>query len=94
MKNLNLLTDEELVALYSKGDNGAFDVLLLRHKNRIYSYVFYIVKDRELAEDIFQETFVKVITTIKQDRYVESSTVPSLNSFLLNTSGLISELGI
>ncbi|MBR4962599.1 MAG: sigma-70 family RNA polymerase sigma factor, partial [Muribaculaceae bacterium] len=72
MKNLNLLTDEELVALYSKGDNGAFDVLLLRHKNRIYSYVFYIVKDRELAEDIFQETFVKVITTIKQGRYVES----------------------
>ena len=72
MKNLNLLTDEELVALYSEGDNGAFDVLLLRHKNRIYSYVFYIVKDRELAEDIFQETFVKVITTIKQGRYVES----------------------
>lgn len=72
MKNLNLLTDEELVALYSKGDNSAFDVLLLRHKNRIYSYVFYIVKDRELAEDIFQETFVKVITTIKQGRYVES----------------------
>ncbi len=72
MKNLNLLTDEELVALYSEGDNSAFDVLLLRHKNRIYSYVFYIVKDRELAEDIFQETFVKVITTIKQGRYVES----------------------
>lgn len=72
MKNLNLLTDEELVALYSEGDNGAFDVLLLRHKNRIYSYVFYIVKDRELTEDIFQETFVKVITTIKQGRYVES----------------------
>ena len=72
MKNYNLLTDEELVALYSKGDNAAFDVLLLRHKNRIYSYVFYIVKDRELAEDIFQETFVKVITTIKQGRYVES----------------------
>ncbi|MBR5324812.1 MAG: sigma-70 family RNA polymerase sigma factor [Muribaculaceae bacterium] len=72
MKNYNLLTDEELVALYSEGDNGAFDVLLLRHKNRIYSYVFYIVKDRDLAEDIFQETFVKVITTIKQGRYVES----------------------
>lgn len=72
MKNLNLLTDEELVALYSEGDNDAFDVLLLRHKNRIYSYVFYIVKDRELTEDIFQETFVKVITTIKQGRYVES----------------------
>ena len=72
MRNYNLLTDEELVALYSEGDNGAFDVLLLRHKNRIYSYVFYIVKDRDLAEDIFQETFVKVITTIKQGRYVES----------------------
>lgn len=72
MNNLNSQTDEQLVALYSKGNNEAFDVLLLRHKNRIYSYVYYIVKDRDLAEDIFQETFVKVITTIKQGRYVET----------------------
>ncbi|MEG1643527.1 MAG: sigma-70 family RNA polymerase sigma factor [Bacteroidales bacterium] len=72
MNNLNSHTDEQLVALYSKGNNEAFDVLLLRHKNRIHSYVYYIVKDRDLAEDIFQETFVKVITTIKQGRYVEA----------------------
>lgn len=74
MKNLDLnsQSDEQLVALYSGGSNKAFDVLLIRHKNRIFSYVYYIVKDRDLADDIFQETFVKVITTIKQGRYVES----------------------
>ena len=43
----------------------------------IYSYIYYIVKDRELTEDIFQETFVKVITTIKQGRYVETGKFPS-----------------
>ena len=77
MNNLASRTDEELVVLYSKGNNEAFDILLNRYKNRIYSYIYYIVKDRELTEDIFQETFVKVITTIKQGRYVETGKFPS-----------------
>ena len=72
MKHLSKLSDEELVALYSEGNNQAFDILLTRHKNRVYSYIFYTVKDNDLCEDIFQETFVKVITTIKQGRYVEA----------------------
>lgn len=72
MNNLNSQSDEHLVALYSEGNNAAFDILLLRYKNRIFSYVYYIVKDRDIAEDIFQETFVKVIVTIKQKRYVET----------------------
>ena len=65
MKHLSKLSDEELVVLYSEGNNKAFDILLTRYKNRIYSYIFYTVKDNDLTEDIFQETFVKVITTIK-----------------------------
>ncbi len=66
------LTDEELVVLYSEGNNEAFDILLTRYKDRIYSYIYYTVKDSDLTEDIFQETFVKVIMTIKQGRYVET----------------------
>ena len=72
MKHLSKLSDEELVVLYSEGNNKAFDILLTRYKNRIYSYIFYTVKDNDLTEDIFQETFVKVITTIKQGRYIEA----------------------
>lgn len=72
MTNLKTMTDEELVVLYAKGSNPAFDVLLNRHKSSVYSYIYYIVRDSNLAEDIFQETFLKVITTIKQGRYTEN----------------------
>ncbi|MBR5296446.1 MAG: sigma-70 family RNA polymerase sigma factor [Parabacteroides sp.] len=72
MNTLKMRTDEDLVALYAKGDNAAFDVLLSRYKSSIYSYIFFIVHNKDLAEDIFQETFVKVIMTIKQGRYVEN----------------------
>lgn len=72
MKNLVKLTDEQLVAIFAKGDNSAFDVLLTRHKSKIFSYIFYTIRDRDLAEDIFQETFMKAIVTIKQGRYSEN----------------------
>jgi len=72
MTNFKILTDEELVNAYAQGNNSAFDILLTRHKDTVYSYIFYIVKNRELAEDIFQETFVKAIVTIKQGRYAEN----------------------
>ena len=72
MSSLVKLTDEELVNLYVEGKNEAFDVLLNRHKNKIFSYIFFIVKDRSLTEDIFQETFVKAIVTLKQGRYIET----------------------
>ncbi len=72
MQKLNQLTDEQLVAAYAKGSNEAFDTLLNRHSDRVYSYIQHIVKDSALADDIFQETFVKAITTIKQGRYSES----------------------
>lgn len=65
-------TDEELVVLYAKGNNNAFDILLSRYQSSIYSYINFIVHNKDLAEDIFQETFVKAIMTIKQNRYTES----------------------
>lgn len=77
MNNLKKMTDEELVVLYSKGENQAFDALLNRYQNRLYSYIYFIVKSSELAEDIFQETFVKAIITIKQGRYTENGKFPA-----------------
>lgn len=69
MENLNQLADDKLVALYSKGDNKAFDELLARYQAKIFNYIFFIVRNQELAEDLFQETFVKAIVTIQQGRY-------------------------
>lgn len=72
MTTLNEVSDDILIANYVKGDNEAFDALIERHKNRIFNYIFHSVKDTDLANDIFQETFVKAIMTIKQGRYVEN----------------------
>jgi RNA polymerase sigma factor (sigma-70 family) len=72
MKNLNQLTDDELVKLYEIGNNKAFEILLLRYKSKVYTYIYLIVRNRELTEDIFQDTFIKAIATIQQGRYVES----------------------
>ncbi|MDR1919299.1 MAG: sigma-70 family RNA polymerase sigma factor [Tannerellaceae bacterium] len=72
MKSFKSMADEELVVLYAKGENAAFDVLLTRYKSCIYSYIYFIVRNKDMAEDIFQETFVKVIMTIKQGRYTEN----------------------
>ena len=69
MNKLFSLTDDELVRMYIDGDNRAFDVLIDRYKDKLFSYVYHIVKDEELANDIFQETFIKAITTIKSGRY-------------------------
>lgn len=66
------LADDELVKLFARGDNKAFDTLLKRHQTRVFSYIYSIVKNRDVADDLFQETFVKAITTIKQQRYSES----------------------
>lgn len=72
MKTLKTMTDEQLVIRYAGGENAAFDVLLSRYKSSIHSYIYFIVRNHDLAEDIFQDTFVKVITTIKQGRYTEN----------------------
>ena len=69
MGNLNKLTDDALVNLYLQGNNQAFDELLNRHKDRLYSYIYFIVRSRDVADDIFQETFVKANVTLQQGRY-------------------------
>ena len=72
MNNLQQLPDNELVKLYENGCNEAFKTLLLRYKKNVYSYIFLIVKNRELTEDIFQDTFIKAIATIQRGKYVDS----------------------
>ena len=67
-----MLADDMLVARYSEGDNKAFDELLARYQGKLFNYIYFIVRNLELAEDIFQETFVKAITTIQQGRYTAS----------------------
>lgn len=66
------LPDEALVAEYAAGNNSAFDTLLKRHQTRVFSYIYSLVRDNDAANDIFQETFIKAITVIKQGRYNES----------------------
>ncbi|MCM1518682.1 MAG: sigma-70 family RNA polymerase sigma factor [Pseudoflavonifractor sp.] len=72
MQIMTKLTDDQLVAAYAGGNNEAFDTLLRRHQQRVFNYILHVVKDKDLANDIFQETFVKAITTIKQGRYTEN----------------------
>lgn len=69
MTNIGKLRDDDLIALYVEGNDKAFDIVLDRYKDRLFSYIFFIVKDQEMSEDIFQETFIKAIVTIKNDRY-------------------------
>ena len=72
MKLLKDKSDDQLISLYVDGKNEAFDELLERHKDRIFMYIYHSVKNEDLANDLFQDTFVKAITTIKQGRYVEN----------------------
>ena len=65
------LSDSQLVSLYRNGNEDAFEVLLHRHKSKIYTAIYLIVKDRYTAEDLLQETFVKAINTIRGGRYNE-----------------------
>lgn len=72
MQTMTKFTDLELVTAYANGDNSAFDTLLNRHQKTVFNYIIRIVKDEDLANDIFQETFVKAITTIRQGKYEET----------------------
>jgi len=64
-------TDESLVKEFISGSQNAFNDLLYRHKDKIFSYILYLVKDHETAQDIFQDTFFKVINTLKSGTYKE-----------------------
>lgn len=70
MENFKL-SDSKLVSLYKNGNEGALEQLVKKHKSRVYTTIYLIVKDEYIAEDLFQETFVKAINTIKAGRYNE-----------------------
>jgi RNA polymerase sigma factor (sigma-70 family) len=73
MKNLINLTDEQLIALFNAGNTYAMEVLINRHKVRIYTSIYLLVKDKYLAEDIFQDLFIKVIETFRAGKYKEEN---------------------
>tara|TARA_R110002124_G_scaffold10890_3_gene53201 strand:+ start:206 stop:805 length:600 start_codon:yes stop_codon:yes gene_type:complete len=66
-----LVSDSELVTLYIRGNGKAFEKLVQRHKSRIYTTIYLIVKDQYVAEDLLQDTFIKAVDTIKSGRYNE-----------------------
>ena len=67
------LTDNELITRYQEGDSECFEVLLERYQAKVYGYIFSVVKDKETADDIFQDTFYKVILTIKGGYYKDEN---------------------
>jgi RNA polymerase sigma-70 factor (ECF subfamily) len=71
MNHSQLMTDQDLVHAYQKGNDHALAELLVRYKERIYSVIFYLVRNRELAEDLFQDCFVKIITSLRKKNYDE-----------------------
>lgn len=72
MKKLNELADEQLVSLYTEGNDSAFDTLLKRYESKVFSYILYSVKNQELAEDLFQDVFIKMVVRIKNRQYAEN----------------------
>lgn len=71
MKKEKKIKDYELVKRFIAGDDASIETLINRHKNRVYTYILLIVKDRQLAEDIFQDTFIKVIRSLRKGKYQE-----------------------
>lgn len=67
------LTDNELIMRYREGDTACFEALLERYQAKVYGYIFSVVKDKETADDIFQDTFYKVIVTINSDQYKDEN---------------------
>ena len=70
--NLNKMSDSELLNLYLTGDHNAISKLIERHKKRVTDYIYMMVKDREIADDIFQETFIKVVRFVDEGRYTDN----------------------
>ena len=67
----HVISDQELIGKYLAGYEPALEKLIRRHKNRVYAYILMVVKDKELAEDLFQDTFIKVINTFRSGQYKE-----------------------
>jgi len=71
MKSLRTKTDHELIHLFRDGNLHALEALILRHKDKLYTSILFLVKDKYLAEDIFQDVLIKIIDTIRGGRYTE-----------------------
>lgn len=71
MKSLTNLSDQQLIHLYMEGDAEALSTLVYRYKDKIYTSIYLLVKDKYLAEDIFQDSFIRVIDTLKSGRYTD-----------------------
>ena len=71
MNRLSKLSDFELINSFNAGNVNAFEALVLRHKDKLYTSIYFLVKDKYLAEDIFQDVFIRIIDTIKGGRYTE-----------------------
>ncbi len=67
--SLETTDEKELIRSYLSGNHSSLQILIKRHQNRLYSYIFLLVKDKQLADDVFQDTYVKVINTLKQGNY-------------------------
>ncbi|MEI6175120.1 MAG: sigma-70 family RNA polymerase sigma factor [Bacteroidota bacterium] len=67
----NVISDQDLIGKYLTGDESALETIIRRHKNRVFAYILMVVKDKELAEDLFQDTFIKVINTFRSGQYKE-----------------------
>ena len=68
---LSNLSDQELVKNYINGDNSSFEALLNRHKNRVFAFIMSKIKNKDLSEDIFQDTYVKVVNSLQKGKYNE-----------------------
>ena len=73
MKNFITLTDQQLITLFNDGESYAMEILVSRHKDRIFTSIYLLVKDKYLAEDIFQDLFIKIIETFKAGKYKEEN---------------------
>ena len=69
--SLNNITDKTLVSQYLNGENSSFEILLSRHKSRIFAFIMSKVKNRDLSNDIFQDTFIKVVNSLQKRKYNE-----------------------
>jgi RNA polymerase sigma factor (sigma-70 family) len=67
----HVISDQDLIGKYLTGDESALESIIRRHKNRVFAYILMVVKDKELAEDLFQDTFIKVINTFRSGQYKE-----------------------
>ena len=67
----SVLSDQELVKNYLNGDNSSFETLLMRHKSRVFAFIMSKIRNKDLSEDIFQDTFIKVVNSLQRGKYNE-----------------------